>query len=102
MEEHYNNVIVTVTNSAFPPIDTLSPEERQARADKDELSTVEFPIFILDNTSTTAKIEEWTRSKRTQFHEQAVKRTDIRVEVSQETYLVSTNNQFRVLCLMTK
>ena len=82
MDDCYNTCIVTVTNSSFPLIDTLSPEERQARADKDELSTVEFPLFILDNTSTMKKIEEWNRSKRTPFNENAVKRTDMRVEVS--------------------
>ena len=82
MEDRYNTVLVTVTNPAFPSIDSLSPEERQERADKDELSTVEFPFCILDNTSTTKKIEEWSRSKRTQYGDQAVKREDFRVEVS--------------------
>ena len=55
-------------------------EERQARTEKDELSTVDSPLFILDNTSTTRKISEWERIKNAnrQF---AVKRDDYRVEV---------------------
>lgn len=55
-------------------------EERQERADKDELSTVECPLFILDNTSTTEKIAEWGRIQNSnrQF---AVQRDDYRVEV---------------------
>ena len=86
MAENFNNVLVTVTNPTFPLIEDLSPEERQARADKDHLSTVEFPLFILDNSSTTKKIAEWSRaSNRTRYPGQAVKRADVRVEV-RETY----------------
>ena len=83
MAPDFNNLLVTVTNPSFPLIQNMSPEERQARADKDELSTVEFPLFILDNTSTKLKIEEWSKpSSRIQYPEQAVKRADFRVEVS--------------------
>ena len=82
MDDKFNNVLVTVTNSTFPLIDTLSNEERQARAEKDELSTVELPLFILDNLSTTKKVAEWTRVEKHPLTKLAVKRTDYRVEAA--------------------
>lgn len=83
LSQEYNTVIVSVTNSEFPAIPDMSPEERQQRAENDELSTVEFPIFILDNASTSDKITEWNRTKTTPYAEHAVHREDFRVTVSE-------------------
>ena len=77
----YNNVIVSVTNAAFPIIPNLTVEERQQRAENDELSTTELPLFILDNSSTVDKIKEWNRRKNTPHTDLAVKRDDMRIQV---------------------
>ena len=81
LEDKYNTVIVSVTNAAFPIISDMTPEERQHRAERDELGTVELPLFILDNTSTVDKIKEFGRTKMTPFTEMAVTRNDFRVQV---------------------
>ena len=73
--------MVSVTNSAFPLIQNMTVEERQERAEKDELSTVELPLFILDNSSTSNKIQEWERKKSTPFTQYGVKRNDFRIKV---------------------
>ena len=75
-------MLVTVTNPAFPLIDSLTPEERQARAEKDELSTKELPIMFIDNTSAAAKIKEVARRVTGPYADQAVQREDCRVEVN--------------------
>ena len=86
MGEEFNTVVVTVKNPTFPLIRKMTTEERQARAEKDELSTVECPLFILDNTSTTKKIAEWERNKSVHYKHCAVKRDDFRVEVNFTTF----------------
>ena len=60
----------------------MTPEERQLRAREEELSTIELPLFILDNSATADKITEWNRTKQTPFTELAVRRDDVRVTVS--------------------
>ena len=74
----------------------MTPEERQQRADNDELSTVELPLFILDNVSTSEKIKEWDRSKMTPHREFAVEREDIRTMVRKTSHdlptMVQTSN----------
>ena len=82
LDEKYKTVVVSVTNSQFPAIPDLTPEERQQRAEKDELSTKELPLFILDNVPPMKKVEEWNRKKTTPNSNYAVKRDDIRTEVS--------------------
>ena len=59
----------------------MTLEERQQRAENDELSTVELPLFILDNSSTVDKIKEWNRRKVTPHSDLAVKRDDMRIQV---------------------
>ena len=85
LSEKYNTVVVTVTNAAFPAIATLSAEERQERAEKDELSTVELPVFMLDNIEASKKITEWDRSKSTPYADLEVDRKDYRVKVNQKS-----------------
>ena len=82
-------------------------EERQKRAEKDELSTVEMPLFILDNVSTTKKIAEFNRTTHHKFQDMAVKREDIRVQVKQifplssfSDIIINTNKYPRARCLM--
>ena len=70
-----------MTNAAFPLIDNLTVEERQKRAEKDELSTVEMPLFLLDNVSTTKKLAEFNRTQHHQFQDMVVQRDDVRVQV---------------------
>ena len=82
VNNRFNNVLVTVTNAAFPLIDSLTPEERQARAEKDELSTKELPIMFIDNTTAATKIAEVARQITGPYADQAVQREDCRVQVS--------------------
>ena len=72
---------MTVTNSAFPLIDDMSPEERQARAEKDELSTKEVPVFFIDNTTASSKAREFSQAQTSQYNDIKIKRDDIRIEV---------------------
>ena len=60
----------------------MTLEERQQRAESDELSTTELPLFLLDNASTVDKIKEWNRRKVTPHADLAVKRDDMRVQVT--------------------
>ena len=82
LDDKFNTVLVTVTNSSFPIIPDMTPEDRQSRAESDEPSTTELPIFVLDNSSTSDKIQEWNRTSVSPFRQFAVKRTDFRVAVS--------------------
>ena len=83
LDPKYKTAIVSVTNASFPIIPDLTPEERQQRAESDQLSTKELPLFILDNVSTSSKLEEWHRAKSsTPYTNYTVKRADARVEVS--------------------
>ena len=81
VNSRFNNVLVTVTNSAFPLIEDITPEERQARADLDELSTKEVPLIFIDNTSVAKKVKETNRNITGPYQDLMVKRDDIRVQV---------------------
>ena len=80
-------------------------EERQQRAENDELSTTELPLFILDNCSTVDKVQEWNRRKVTPHSDLAVKRDDMRIQVkSKPIYLIEVTFtvKSRDQCLMTE
>ena len=81
INNNFNTVVVTITNAAFPLIANMSVEESQERAERDELSTMELPLFILDNTSLEDKVAEWERSKATPFSQYKITRSDPKVQV---------------------